>query len=520
MSQVNAKSLRRNSIFAGVAEAWRILSRFILTPVILAKMGKEGYGAWTILFTVCSYVDVFNMSFGFAYNKFAAEYDRKKDFATLSSLLSTGIVVVGALSALALSFIWIWTQPVLSFLKFPPEYSADGATALVLVSLCLLLRMSFGNVFYVLSGLQRLDLQHKLSIVASIVEFLVSVVLLSMEFGLLGLAYGHCAGQVLSTALAWILCKRLRPELRISPFAITRQSCKMVLSLGMRFQALSGLAILFVQGVKLVIANRCNLSMVADYEIAEKLLSLSRALSGALIDPLMPAFANLQAGNDREKARSLFVHSSKLVAMTGMAALAGLFVFADPVIVAWTGRAEPVAAWTIRVMAFGHFVWVMTGPGSSVLRGSGSLRLELTNALLRTVLAGVLIIPGVIAGRYDWIVLAIVVSRVVSSLWFLVRFTQQSEHGFGWYFKDILGRATLVGVGACLVGSGARWFPTTWIPVTTERWRAAIEVVSLGSPFGFVLAVVLWYALFTRLERQYLLQRLLPRRKRGVTLAP
>lgn len=520
MSDVTAKSLRRNSLFAGVAEGWRVLSRFILTPVIIARLGMSGYGTWTILFTVCSYVDMFNMSFGFAYNKFAAEYDRKRDYATLSSLLSAGIIVVGAISALALSGLWIWRTPILVFLKVPTEFLADSATALVLVSVCLLLRMSFGNVFYVLSGLQRLDLQHKLSIFASIIEFGVSVVLLEMGKGLLALAYGHCAGQFLSTGLAWAFCKRLRPELRISPFCVTRSSCRMVLSLGMRFQGLSGLAMLFVQGVKVVISNRCGIGMVATYELAEKLLSLSRALSGALIDPLMPAFSNLHAGADRERAHALFVHSSKLVAMTGMAALVGLFVFADPIIVAWTGRSEPLAGWTIRVMAFSHFVWVMTGPGSAVLRGKGSLKLELSNALLRTLFIAVLIIPGVMARRYDWIVLAIVVSRIASSAWFLVRFTQQSEHGFWWYFRDIVGRAMGIGILVGLIGFGVAAIPIGWIPASSERWRAAAQVVTLGSPFGLLTGALLWFALFTKPEREYLAQRLLPRRKRCEVVSP
>lgn len=519
MSEVTAKSLRRNSIYAGVAEAWRILSRFILTPVIIARLGISGYGTWTILFTVCSYVDMFNMSFGFAYNKFAAEYDRKKDYNTLSSLLSAGIVLVGAIAALALSVVWIGRYWILNELNVAPELLNDAATALLLVSLCLLLRMSFGNVFYVLSGLQRLDLQHKLSIFASIIEFVASVALLAMDYGLLALAYGHCAGQILSTGAAWVLCKRLRPALYISPFCITRDSCRKVLSLGMRFQALSGLAMLFTQGIKLIISILWSPALVGVYELAEKLLSLSRALSGALIDPLMPAFSNLHAGKDQEKAHSLFVHSSKLVAMTGMAALAGLFVYADRIILAWTGQPEPLAAWTIRVMAFGHFVWVMTGPGSSVLRGKGSLRLELSNSILRTALAAILIVPAYFWGGYKGLVIAVVVSRVVSSIWFLVRFAEQNDHGFAWYFRDILGRATVIGVAVCLVGMCVRTIPTGWVPGSSERWRAAIEVVMLGSPFGVLAAAMLWYAIFTRTERQYLLQRLLPGRRGGAAVS-
>jgi len=68
-------------------------------------------------------------------------------------------------------------------------------------------------------------------------------------------------------------------------------------------------------------------------------------------------------------------------------------------------------------------------------------------------------------------------------------------------------------VGVCLMGMAARTIPSTWIPATTERWRAVIEVVGLGSPFGLLSAALLWYALFTRVERQYLTLRLLPGRK-------
>ena len=48
MAQVTAKSSARNSVYALVAQVWRIASRFLLTPLIIAKLGLEGYGVWML----------------------------------------------------------------------------------------------------------------------------------------------------------------------------------------------------------------------------------------------------------------------------------------------------------------------------------------------------------------------------------------------------------------------------------------------------------------------------------------
>jgi len=294
----------------------------------------------------------------------------------------------------------------------------------------------------------------------------------------------------------------------------------MVLSLGFRFQLLSGLAMLFVQGVKLLISALCGVSVLGVYELADKLLSLSRSISGALIDPLMPAFANLHAGKDTEKWRTLFVHSSKLIALFGMSALVGLFVYADRVIMVWTGQAFPLAAWTIRVMALGHFVWVMTGAGTSVLRGQGTLRLEMSNAVLRTILAFGLIPAGYWLAGYEGLIVAVLVSRVTSSIWFLIAFSRKEGFGFGGALRGILARACLIGVAAGAAGFVLRTLPTGWIPAWSERWRAVAEVASIGAAFVLASAAALWFGLFSKSERQYLIQRVSLRRRGRTAPAP
>ncbi len=79
MAQVTARALGRRSLYGLVAQIWRIGSGFVLTALIIARIGLEGYGVWTLLFSLCAYATVVDKTFSTAFSKFAAEYDAKRD---------------------------------------------------------------------------------------------------------------------------------------------------------------------------------------------------------------------------------------------------------------------------------------------------------------------------------------------------------------------------------------------------------------------------------------------------------
>jgi O-antigen/teichoic acid export membrane protein len=514
LAEVSFHSLSRNSFFAAVGEIWRIGSRFILTPIIIAKLGLAGYGTWTLLFSVCGYADVLNTSFGLAYNKFTAELDRKKNYDRLSQIISSGIVLIGGLGLIGFALVLLFREPILRGLSVPDDLLKDSTLALPLVALALMLRVSFGCFFQVLAGLQRLDLQSKLNVLASVVDFLVTITLLFLGYGLLALALGHLIGQSLALGLGRWMCRRLCPAIRFSFSHVRFSELGSLLSLGGRFQLLALMAMALSDGLKVILSALCGVVVLAEFELAEKLLSLAKSISSALIAPLLPAFANLHAGNDAAKKASLYEGGNKLVAILAAAALTATVVFADPLLVAWTGRPCPQAAWTIRVLALGYFLWVMTGVGTASLRGKGTVRLEMTNAVMRTVLAAGSIVPLYWAWDYVGIVVGVLISRVVSSFWFLSAFARYEGIGFGHFIRDVLLRTTVIGASG--MGLGILILPLTaaWLPALSDRWRAAVQVLLWGSLFGASLLIALWYGVLSREERGYLAGKILSFRQR------
>lgn len=499
--RVTVKSLARNSAYSLVAQVWRIGSRFVMTPLIIAKLGLAGYGTWTLLFVICAYVGVIDVNFGLAYNKFTAEYDAKRDYDRLAQIIGAGMAFVGSIAAVALTGVWLFRAAILHVLGVPEAMIPQAGYALLVVSMCLLMQMSVGCVFPILDGLQRLDLRQKIAILASVIEFIVSIVLLYRGWELLALAVGHFCGQIVSTTVAWRLCRHLCPELRISPFRCSAFGFRNILSLGGRFQFLAVLQLLIHQGTQVFLSALLGVSMLAISEIARKLLSLGAAAGGAVVAPVFPAFSNLYAGGSRQKWEMLYTRGSKIVSMVCLPCFAFLAVFADRLVLLWTGEAFPLAAWTVRMIAPVLFLCSLTGMGTAALRGRGTIRLEVGYGIIGAAILVVLYGPGYWLWGYKGMIGAEVVAGTVSSLWFLMAAARAESLSFISHCRETIFRPALV--FAPVAAAAAVFAPALRLPVlfSHPRVNLLVDVTVWGVVFGAVTAACGWFGLLSSSER-------------------
>lgn len=506
MAEVTVKSLSRNSIFAVVTQIWRIGTRLILTPLIISRMGMDGYGTWTLLFAVCAYVNLTETSFGLAYAKLTAEHDARGEHNMLSQIIASGVVLVGSIGLLGMLGLWLCREPLL--LLFGVRWSSfvSAGNALMVVAFCVLMRMSVGCVFQVLAGLQRMDLHHKTVILSSAVEFAVSIFLIYRGWKLMGLAIGHLCGQLAATVVAWRLCRRLCPGLRISPWHASRLGLEKVVSLGMRFQVLSVVQLIAVQGSKLVISALAGVATLGIFELAHKLLTLGAIAGQAVIAPLMPAFANLHAGESADKLRRLHLHGSRVVSVICVPTLSFLALFADRLIVIWTGEAFPEAAWTIRWLAIAFYATLLTGVVTSNLRGRGSIRLELTYAVLATAVFFVLCWPGYHVLGYAGIIYCFVISSIVGAAWLVHAFSRSEGIPLLPYLRETLARPLVVLGPAIVPVVVLVQFVRLHLPFGDGRLGVMLNLMPWAGLFGIVVTAAAWFGLLAREEREVVIR--------------
>lgn len=503
MGKVNLKTLGRNSLFAGLAEVWRILSRFILTPVIIGALGMEGYGVWTLVFSVAAYVSMVNASFGAAYVKFTAECVRTDDYDRLSRILGSGMTGIGAVAMLGVVGAYLLGEPILRGLNTPPELMDDARWALVIVMFCLVLRMTVGCTLEMLAGLQRIDLTYRLYIVASIIEFCISLPLLLRGHGLVGLAIGHGVGQITIDIAAYFLVRKHAPRVRISPFLVSREGLRLVFSIGGKFQLLSFVNTVVMQGVKFLLAALIGPRWVGVYELADKLINLGKSVSASVVAPLMPAFADLQAGLEAVRERRLFLQGSKALAVVGGGAFVFLGVFAAPALLAWTGELVPQAAWALQVIAPGEVAMLLTGVVSANLRARGRIGLEFTCALVATSTLLVTVVPLASYLGFAGVIYARLGSQIVGAAWYLRAYARFARLPMTEYLHGTaLVRVVLVvGSAGMAVLLGSHLLALPGLDALPDRWRAAISVVAWSLPYAAIIAAGVWHLVCDAEER-------------------
>jgi O-antigen/teichoic acid export membrane protein len=485
MAAIDIKTLGRSSLTGAVAQAWRVLSRFVLTPIIIARVGMEGYGAWTLVFSLAAYVDMSNLGLGLAYSKLTAECVRQQQYARLEQILGAGIAVIVPLGLLGLGVAWWLGEPILEGLRVPPALVADAAFAVLAVVAVIVLRMTVGCRLEILAGLQRIDLAFRLQVLASVVELAVSLPLLLLDHGLRGLAIGYVTGQLVIFAAASRMVAQRLPQLRISPRHASRQGLRELLSVGGRFQLLSMFNTVMGQGIKLMLSWLMGVQWLAVYELADKLVELGKTASEAVIAPLMPAFASLRAGGEALRERMLFLQGSKADVLLGGTSFAFLALFAPSVLLLWTGQEQPWASWALQVLAVGESVMLLTSIVSSSLRARGQVGLELRWAVLNLVLSVVLLLAFVPAWEFEGLVYARVVARLISTTWYLHVYFRASQITWGEYLRATrLPRLVLLllGVGAVMLAARAA-LPLPALAGVSARWAAVIDVAAWSVPF-------------------------------------
>lgn len=506
MAAIDIKTLGRSSVTGALAQGWRILSRFILTPLIIAQLGMEGYGAWTLVFSLAAYVDMSNLGLGLAYAKLTAECVRRQQHERLEQILGAGIAAIVPVGLLGL-FVAGWLgESILAGLRVPPALVPDAAFAMLAVIAAIVLRMTVGCRLDILAGLQRIDLTYRLQVVASIVEFAVSLPLLLLGHGLRGLAIGHVAGQLVSFVAAHGMVKARLPEVRISPLHASRQGLRELISIGGRFQLLSMFNTVMGQGIKLMLSWLMGVHWLGIYELADKLVELGKTASEAVIAPLMPAFASLRAGGEALRERMLFLKGSKADVLLGGMSFTFLALFASSILLLWTGEAQPWASWALQVLAVGESVMLLTSIVSSSLRARGQVGLEFRWAVLNLGLSLVLLVALVPFWAFEGLIYARVVARLISTTWYLHGYFRISRISWGEYLRETqIPRLVLLllAVAAAMLTARAL-LPLPAIPGVSPRWVAVIDVALWSVPYLALVGYGAWTLCLSADERAQL----------------
>jgi len=433
------RQLGRNSVAYLAFQGWNIARSLIVVPVILHFAGLEQYGVWVLLFAISAWLDLAGFGFGAAFARQAAAARTADELRRLAGRLGTASLALGGLLAVSLTVTAFLGEPVLAAFGVPPGSRGLAAPALLLVVSSLGIRALAFPLEQSLVGFGRMDVVQWVGIGCGVLEIVLQVSLLAAGFGVPGLAAANLAASAARMLLVALLLRPRLPGFPAGLFAPRLEGMHSLLWLALRFQGLNALAIVFFQGARSLTSATLGLETLGLFHIGIQLCSLGAVLPGALIAPLMAAFAEAHGAEDGARTAAIHRRAVPLLSIAVIGCFAAFFVVVGPFVGWWLGAEGAPAALAARILAFGFSINLLTGIATAHMRGQSVFRLEYGYAVAQVALL-FLLLPFA-ARRWGLVgcAWAFAVAQGLPSLWLLFAYSR----GEGRPAAGLMGKAVL-----------------------------------------------------------------------------
>lgn len=425
------RTIARNTAFNAAGRAWEAIVGLVLVAYIVWRIGLDGYGLWAVVAAFTGYAALFDLGVGSAYTKYIAEHAARNERDEISRVVSTGFFFYLMFTALFIAVTWPAVDALIALIaKLNPERAGDLGRAEVLDDLRFLIR--WGLVLFAASnciapftaiqtGLQRMGITNLIGFGVSFVKIACTVYFLEAGHGVRGLLYTNAIVLGVFALASLAAGFYLLPSLRISITRINRPTFSKLYQFGWRSQVsrLSNL-IMFNTDVLVIAIVLRDFQLAGLYTIGVELANKVRQVPTILLTALVPAASELDALDEQEKLRRLYLRSSKYVAAVTIPLLAFAAGAAALLIKGWQGTAQDLAVSVVvlRIMAAGYLANIVPGAGVTVALGKGRPDIQMKAGLISMTSNIVLTVALVYWIGFWGIPIATAVSMILSWAWF------------------------------------------------------------------------------------------------------
>jgi O-antigen/teichoic acid export membrane protein len=334
-------ALRVNILANYIGQIWLAAMGLAFLPVYIRLLGMEAFGLVGLMISFQSILQLFDLGIGSATNR---ELSRRAHNIALADsardLVRSAEILIWLLATAAMVMFWFASHFIadhwLHLQTLPPDNVAS-AVATMGVAIGLL----WPSTFYAhcLSGLEKQPALNGINVAFGTLRFAgVVPVMIHVGASIEVFLWWHVvAGITQSFATALVVWKLLpkgsrRPRVSLAELKGARHFA------GGLF-VVSLLALGITQMDRLILASLRPLEELGYYTLALSVAAGMGRMVHPMFNALYPRFSRLVAVGDNTSLKSLYHVSSQLLAVV-IAALAAIFVvFADEVLLVWTGDA-------------------------------------------------------------------------------------------------------------------------------------------------------------------------------------
>jgi O-antigen/teichoic acid export membrane protein len=344
---------------------------FLLYWFLLRQLGAEALGVWTLLMAATSLANISNMGFSGGVVRFVSRYLAKGSPEDAASAVETAFLSIAAVIGVVGVAMWVAIEWVLA-LVIPPHW-IDEARAILPYSMIALWLSAIGSVVHsALDGCHRSDLR-SLSTISSQPVLLIGAILLTPSMGLQGIAWAQIAQYLVWIVVGWLLLKRQLAPLPAIPYRWSRRFFQEMWRYGVNFQAVTLMLVLSEPLAKGLLSFHTNLSAVAYFEMANRLIVQTRSVLISANQVIVPYYSQLHTQGSTQLG-DIYLRNLKLVSLLGSMLFSAVLAVAPVVSQLWIGHLETQFLVFVGLLSVGWFINTLAAPAYFANLGMAYMR--------------------------------------------------------------------------------------------------------------------------------------------------
>ena len=344
-----------------------LFSSLVVMPFLIRRLGTTRFGVWTVAASLVESFWMIDLGFRPATVKLTAEFRALGRMTEINRLLNTAVAYSVVAGGLVLLVVWLAAErigvvlhvsdPAFQFLL--RVVGASWAAGLVF------------NVFAAArEGFQRFDLSNRAQMLAPLVRGPLSVILVMYGYGLRQMGIALLLGQTCCYIATYVYCRRVFPELRLSPRNIHLGAAREIFSYAS--QTVSGMiGTRFQQGMLPGLISRYSSTRSVTYfSQTQRLLDYAADGISRVALVTTPKVTHLQAKGEMETIAQLTRTANRYCLALWCLPAGYLFVFGGAICRVLVNRefGDQVAV-LMPLLLVGYTCWMGQFLSASVLMG-------------------------------------------------------------------------------------------------------------------------------------------------------
>lgn len=376
MSGEQSRANVKNASWSSGAHVLNMVAVFLLTPLIIHRLGVELYGVFTIVTTVIGFSSILSLGLGQATLYYVVKFRAEDDTQNVNAVIETTVFMYACMSLPVCVLVFFGADVLVEWVFRVSEAHADAARSAFQLS-------AFGFFAFFLnsvadSGLkayERFDYSALTTFFTRLLTLLAQVGLLFLGYGLESLVLALVLGTAVNGVWKYMILKsKLAVGLSWIP-KFSWQLLRMVLGYGIYSWLNSILSALRTQGDILLVGALVGPALLPFYTVPIKVMSQVFFLLNRMFEFLFPYIGKLHTQGKRRELVDVYEKSTYALALMSVLAIVPLAVLAYPIMELWLGDDSTyMMAYLMQIMSLRFVVYPLSIVNSRFLQGTAKVK--------------------------------------------------------------------------------------------------------------------------------------------------